>query len=321
MAEVLVVDDEEGVREFVAEALSSAGHQVRCARDGVEALAAIRTAAVEVVLTDVRMPKLDGLALLEVIRREFPEVPVILLTAHGDIAMAVSAMRAGAFDFLEKPVGALADLRRVVDRAVAHRRTHRRVAVADRARADRSLTFGAPAMDSVVQELNRVARTNATVLLTGESGTGKEVCAQEIHRRSTRCDEPFVALNCAALVSQLVESELFGHERGAFTGASTRRPGRIELASGGTFFLDEIGELSAELQAKLLRVLQERKFERVGGTQTLTANVRWIAATNRDLHAMMKEGKFREDLYHRLAVFPIRLPPLRDRREDIVPLA
>src|SRR5262249_14341327 len=183
------------------------------------------------------------------------------------------------------------------------------------------LTYGDPAMSPVVEAIEKVARTAATVLLLGESGTGKEVAAREIHARSPRAARPFMAINCAALSEQLLESELFGQERGAFTGASERKRGRLELADGGTFFLDEVGELRPELQAKLLRVLQERRFERVGGSRTLEVDVRWIAATNRDLRAMIDEGRFREDLYHRLAVFPIKLPPLRDRKHDILPLA
>jgi two-component system response regulator FlrC len=183
------------------------------------------------------------------------------------------------------------------------------------------LSYGDPAMRPVVDAIEKVARTHATVLLLGESGTGKEVAARVIHELSPRKDQPFMAVNCAALAETLLESELFGHEKGAFTGASERRRGRIELADGGTFFLDEVGELKPEIQAKLLRVLQDKKFERVGGTQTIESDVRWIAATNRDLRAMMDEGRFREDLYHRLAVFPIRLPPLRERRADILPIA
>jgi two-component system response regulator FlrC len=231
-------------------------------------------------------------------------------------------MKIGAYDYLQKPVGSPTELRLLVRRALER---HRLLALEERTSrvdvAPITLGYGDPAMEPVTEALAKVARTSATVLLLGESGTGKEVAARAIHARSDRTTQPFMVVNCAALSETLLESELFGHEKGAFTGASERRRGRIELADGGTFFLDEIGELKPALQAKLLRVIQERRFERVGGTRTIEVDVRWVAATNRDLHAMMADGGFREDLYHRLAVFPIRLPPLRDRRRDIVPLA
>ncbi len=262
------------------------------------------------------------MALVHATRADQPDVEIVVMTAHGSVDTAVEAMKAGAFDYLQKPLGGLAELRMVVERALAQRQLRVAALRADLdAPLEQPLTWGAPAMESVVDALRRVARTGATVLLSGESGTGKEVAARAIHRASPRADGPFVALNCATLSDNLIESELFGHERGAFTGAHAQRRGRIELASGGTLFLDEVGELRPSLQAKLLRVLQEREFERVGGARTLQADVRWIAATNRDLHAMIREGTFREDLYHRLAVFPIRLPPLRERREDIPDLA
>ena len=324
MARVLVVDDEEGVRSFLAEALALDGHAVSEARDGLDAARQLDQRGFDVVLTDLKMPGMDGETLVRKLRAEQPDVEVIVLTAHGSIESAVEAMKLGAFDYLRKPVSGPAELRILVARA-AERRALR--AAADR--ADReveqdgapSLSYGAPAMARVVEAIGKVARTSATVLLTGESGTGKEVAARAIHRSSERAAGPFVAINCAALSEHLLESELFGHERGAFTGAHERRRGRLELAAGGTFFLDEVAELKPDLQAKLLRVLQERRFERVGGGRSLDADVRWIAATNRNLEHLMREGRFREDLYHRLAVFPIHLPPLSERREDIVPLA
>jgi two-component system response regulator AtoC len=247
---------------------------------------------------------------------------VIVLTAHGTVETAVEAMRLGAFDYLEKPLGGPDELRLLAGRAL-----ERRSLVDARARAERSapslptLTYGDPAMKAVVSAIDKVARTTASVLLLGETGTGKEVVARTLHAQSGRHAAPFMALNCAAVADTLVEAELFGHEKGAFTGAAERRRGRIELADGGSFFLDEVGELKLELQAKLLRVIQERRFERVGGSRTLEADVRWIAATNRDLGAEIAAGRFREDLYHRLAVFPIRLPPLRERLGDLVPIA
>jgi two-component system response regulator FlrC len=320
MASILVVDDEQGVRSFLADTLEMAGHEVAQAASADEAIALVRRRSCQVVLTDLRMPGSSGMDLLAVLRSEQPEVQVIILTAHATVETAVEAMKLGAFDYLQKPISSPAELRILVARAVERFRFQASREVAQRDEGPR-LSYGARSMEAVVQALRKVAPTEATVLLVGESGTGKEVAARAIHRWSARESGPFVAVNCAALAESLLESELFGHEKGAYTGASARRRGRIELADGGTFFLDEIGELQPALQAKLLRVLQERSFERVGGNQTIACNVRWIAATNRDLHAMIAQGRFREDLFHRLAVFPVRLPPLRERREDIAPLA
>ncbi len=319
-ARILVVDDEEGVRTFLADALSAVGHDVTQAGDGQTALAALAQRAFHLAITDLRMPIVDGMELLRAIRRDHPETEVIVLTAHGSIESAVEAMKEGAFDYLQKPVGSPAELRLTVARALERRRLRARVEISD-VGSEPPLGYGAPAMRPIEQALRKVAPTNATVLLLGESGSGKEIAARAVHRWSARAAGPFVAVNCAALSAELLESELFGHERGAFTGAHARQRGRIELAEGGTFLLDEIGELAAGLQAKLLRVLQERRFERVGGHQTVEADVRWIAATNRDLTGMIARGGFREDLYHRLSVFPVQLPPLRERREDIGPLA
>jgi two-component system response regulator FlrC len=321
MARVLVVDDEAGIREFLAEALGDDDHDVATADCGEAAWTLVEREAFEVMLTDLKMPGIDGLELLRRVRERQPELEVIVLTAHGNVDSAVEAMRLGAFDYLQKPVGSLAELRLLVRRAAERRSLRSLREVYTRVEAGPELTFGAPAMKPVIESLRKVAGTHATVLLIGESGTGKEVAARAIHQWSPRASGPFVAVNCAALSESLLESELFGHEKGAFTGAHARRRGRIELAQGGTFFLDEVGELAPGLQAKLLRVLQERSFERVGGGQTVRAEVRWVAATNRDLPAMIAEGKFREDLFHRLAVFPVVLPPLRERREDIEPLA
>ena len=319
---VLVVDDEEGIRTFVAEALEAAGHDVTQAADGAAALLLAKEEPFDVVITDLRMPGVDGMTLVRTLRTEQPDVEVVVLTAFGDVTTAVAAMKLGALDYLEKPVSSLGALRELVARAIERRTRIARGAAFNPSDAQGApLTWGAPSMRPVIDALGRVARTGATVLLLGETGAGKEVFARAIHARSARADKPFVAINCAALSENLLESELFGHEKGAFTGAHAQRRGRVELADKGTFFLDEVGELKPHLQAKLLRVLEERRFERVGGTQPLSVDVRWIAATHRDLRAMIPSGAFREDLYHRLAVFPLTLPPLRERREDLVPLA
>jgi two-component system response regulator FlrC len=322
MARVLVVDDEEGLRDFIAEVVEEDGHDVTVAADGAEAATILADHGFDLLITDLRMPRLDGMTLLRRARTDQPDMEVIVLTAHGTVETAVDAMKLGAFDYLEKPIGSPDQLRLLVSRAL-ERRTLR--AFRDRTTRDMSalppLTWGDPVMQPVVDALRRVAATNTSVLFSGESGTGKEVAARTLHAWSRRADGPFVAVNCAAMAETLLESELFGHEKGAFTGATAARRGRIELADGGTFFLDEIGEMKPDLQVKLLRVLQDRRFERVGGTRTLESDVRWVSATNRDVDSLRQSGRFRDDLYHRLAVFPIRVPPLRERKRDILPLA
>ncbi len=323
MSLILVVDDEKGIREFLAEALTDAGHTVVCAADGPEALALLRARAYDLMITDLRMPgSPDGMELLRRARADLPNLEVVVLTAHGSVNTAVEAMKLGAFDYLQKPLSGPGELRLLAARALERRQLR---TLKDRstqeAQASPPLSYGDPTMAAVVDALDRVAPTAATVLLLGESGTGKELAARAVHQRSPRADGPFVPVNCAAITDTLMESEIFGHEKGAFTGATAQRRGRLELADGGTLFLDEIGELKPELQAKLLRVLQERCFERLGSSRTIQVDVRWIAATNRDIDTMVRAGTFREDLYHRLAVFPLRLPPLRDRPRDILPLA
>ena len=322
MARILVTDDEAGIREFLADALEMDGHEVDQAGSGEEAIAALNQRNYSLLITDLSMPGVGGMEVLAWVRRSQPEVEVIVLTAHGTVDNAVKAMKLGAFEFLQKPMSGPDELQLLAKRALERRQLKDQV---DRGARSESkgpqLSHGDPAMEPVVKALGKVAKTDATVLLLGESGSGKEVAARLIHDKSARAAKPFMAINCAALTETLLESELFGHEKGAFTGADERRRGRFELAEGGTFFLDEVGELKPELQAKLLRVLQERRFERVGGAQTLEADVRWIAATNRDLRSMIERGEFREDLYHRIAVFPIGLPPLRDRPSDILPIA
>jgi two-component system response regulator FlrC len=323
MARILIADDEPGIREFLADTLEGDGHEVVQAPDGNAAARLVDEQRFALVITDLKMPGMGGMELLRKLRGEQPETEIIVLTAHGSVDSAVEAMKRGAFDYLQKPLAGPDQVSLLAARALERRRLLDAEARAapPAATGGVQLGYGDPAMKPVIEAVGKVARTTATVLLLGESGTGKEVAARTIHELSERRDKPFVAVNCAALSETLLESELFGHEKGAFTGATERRRGRIELADGGTFFLDEVAELKPELQAKLLRVLQERKFERVGGTRTLDVDVRWIAATNRDLAAMMRAGTLREDLYHRLAVFPIRMPPLRERPADILPLA
>ncbi len=318
---VLVVDDEEGVREFLAESLDRDGHDVATAANGREALELLREEPFDLVFTDLKMPVLDGMGLVRALRVEQPDVEVIVLTAFGDVSTAVEAMKLGAFDYLEKPLSGPPAVRKLAADALAR---HRQLAAPERPQAhakEPAMRSSSPAMRAVVDSISKVAKTNATVLLTGQSGTGKEVTARAIHELSPRADKPFVAINCAVLTANLLESELFGHEKGAFTGAHTQRRGRLELADGGTFFLDEVAELEQGLQAKLLRALEERRFERLGGSQSVTVDVRWVAATHRDLKEMVRARTFREDLYHRLAVFPIKLPALRERREDLPELA
>jgi two-component system response regulator FlrC len=321
MARILVADDEDGIRLYLAQSLELDGHTVAQAEDGEAALRLVAEQAFDLLITDLRMPNVDGMTLVRSARAQQPEMEVVVLTAHGAVETAVEAMKLGAFDYLQKPIASPAQIRLIAARALERRQLLNLREQAAREAADEPpLTYGDPAMAPVVDALQKVSATDATVLLVGESGTGKEVAARALHRWSRRAAGPFVAVNCAALAESLIESELFGHEKGAFTGATDRRRGRIELADGGTFFFDEIGELKPALQAKLLRVLETRAFERVGGARAIGVDVRWVAATNRDLAAMMKDGGFRVDLYHRLAGFPIRLPPLRSRRTDILPL-
>jgi len=321
---ILVVEDQAGMRSFLAAALEDAGYRVVAAADGRAAIRLLDEQDVQLVLTDLKMPAADGMAVLRHARQVQPDVPVLVLTAFGSIEAAVAAMKEGAADFLTKPVDSPAVLALTVGRALEGRRLR-----AENERLRRSappttgfgdIIHGDPRTEQVLRLAQAVAPTDATVLLLGESGTGKEVFARAIHEAS-RAERPFVAVNCAALPRDLLESELFGHERGAFTGAAARRTGRFELAADGTLFLDEVGELAPELQAKLLRVLQEGTFERVGGTRTLRFAGRIVAATNRDLKAQVAAGRFREDLFYRLNVFPIEIPPLRERPGDIVPIA
>jgi len=317
---VLVVDDELSVRRLIQEVVRKAGYSAYLAENGREAVEKARQLKPAVIIMDIKMPVMDGMEAFEIIRGEQPHTAVILMTAHGTVDTAVEAMKNGAFDYLVKPYN-VAELRIILERAFQLRKlrdevTALRTEVQDKYRLG-NIVGTSPVMQEVYKKVGRVAQTNATVLITGESGSGKELVAKIIHNNSLRRDGPFVKVNCGALPEGLLESELFGYEKGAFTGAVARKPGRFELADQGTIFFDEIGELSLALQVKLLGVLQEREFERVGGTETIKVDVRIIAATNRDLEAMVRNGLFREDLYYRLKVVPIHVPPLRERTEDI----
>jgi DNA-binding NtrC family response regulator len=317
MADLLIVDDESNIRTHLASYVRTLGHTTELAASAEDALAAFSRHAFDVVLTDVRMAGMDGLALLKEIKRRAPDTIVVLMTAYATVADAVEAMRAGAYDYLVKPFG-LDQVRLILGRALevqSLRRENRRLHLA----IDEPvlLTSASPATQRALATAERVAVSDATVLLTGESGTGKTVLARQIHAWSQRRHAPFVTIACTTLAEHLLESELFGHVKGAFTGALKNKPGRVEAAEGGTLFLDEVGELSLELQAKLLRFLEEHRFERVGGTTTARVDARVIAATNRDLEAEVATGRVREDLYFRLNVVGIRLPALRERAEDL----
>ncbi len=321
---MLVADDEASSRDGLAGLLRSEGFDVVVASDGDEALGMLADAAPEVLVTDLHMPRLDGMQLLERAKEVQPELVVVMVTAFSDVDTAVRAMQKGAEHYLTKPVQ-IDELLVVIDRALKRRRLEDEAGEL-RSRLKERLSFGhiigsSPAMHAVFDVIEQVAPSKASVLITGESGTGKELVAQAIHENGPRAHAPFVKLHCAALAETLLESELFGHERGSFTGAAGRREGRFKQADGGTLFLDEIGEITPSVQVKLLRFLQERAFERVGGNETLRVDVRIITATNRDLEAEVAAGRFRGDLYYRLNVVNIGMPPLRARPSDLLPLA
>ncbi|MCO4770713.1 MAG: sigma-54-dependent Fis family transcriptional regulator [Deltaproteobacteria bacterium] len=324
MARILVVDDERRMADIVQLVLERDGHTVRTASRGADALVLLDDAPADVLLTDLKMPGMSGLELLEQARADHPALPVVLMTAYATVQNAIDALRLGAFDYIRKPFDN-ADLVAVVRRAVETGRLRREVAVLKaelvQEQGESSVIAASPGMQAVLDVVRRVARSRSTVLITGESGTGKEVVARALHASSDRVGAPFVAVNAKALADGVLESELFGHEKGAFTGANRARAGLFERADGGTLFLDEIGEIGADFQSKLLRVLQEREVQRVGGEKTRSVDVRLVAATNKDLEAEVQAGRFREDLYFRLAVIPVHIPPLRERREDIAPLA
>jgi DNA-binding NtrC family response regulator len=320
MACICVIDDQAMMRDSLEATLAAQDHKVFAFACAQEALTMIKQQSFDAVLTDLRMPGLDGVGLLREMRRLGIDVPVVLMTAHASVENAVEAMKLGAFDYVQKPFTS-EEIEIVLERALRERALVRdneilRRTIEDLNR-DRELIGQSPAMRPVLEKVQRVAQSSATVLITGESGTGKELIARAIHSASPRAGEPMLCVNCAALSPTLLESELFGHEKGAFTGADRMRKGRFELADGGTLLLDEVSEIAPALQAKLLRVLQEREYERVGSSVTRRVDVRVIATTNRNLRDWAAKARFREDLYYRLSVLPIEVPALRDRREDI----
>ncbi len=321
---VLVVDDDASNLASVQKVLQREGFTVRTATDGRSALDALRAESVAVVVTDFQMPGMTGLDLLRTLKTVSPETDLILMTAYGTIEMAVEAMKGGAYDFVVKPFkrhDIVAPVRRAVEKQLLMAENRRLRAELDRSLGSRRIIGQSVAIRETLELVDQVAPSSATVLITGESGTGKELIARAIHDGSPRRNKPFVAINCAAIPDTILESELFGAEKGAFTGATQRREGRFERANHGTLFLDEIGEMAAHVQVKLLRVLQEGEIERLGGTQTVPVDCRIVAATNRDLAEDVAEGRFREDLYYRLNVITVRLPPLRERPDDVPLLA
>jgi two-component system, NtrC family, response regulator AtoC len=320
--QVLIVDDEPNLRKILAAQLSRDGYEVMLAEDGEQGLTMLREHHIDLVVTDLKMPKVDGMTLLREALRESPDLPIVMITAHGTVDTAVEALKLGAFDYLTKPFDK-DEVRQVVAKALKTRALAQEEATtgAPFAPPEVGARFGiigaSPGLTDLYAVLERVADSPTTVLITGESGTGKELVARALHEHSTRKDKPFIKVNCAAIPKELIESELFGYERGAFTGAVSSKPGRFELANGGTLFLDEVGEIPVEMQVKLLRALQESEFERVGGIKTIHVDVRLVAATNRDLKKLIAANAFREDLFYRLNVVSIRLPALRERDTDI----
>ena len=319
---ILVVDDDPYIQQALEDRLVALGYGVVVSADGKQALEIVERHRPQLILLDIEIPGMKGLDVLKEIRRRELDIPVIMITAYGSIDVAVQAMKEGAYDFIPKPFES-DHISQVVQKAIERQRLRTEVELLSEEvdRRYRLVTGKSSKMLEAIDAAKKAAASRSTVLLLGESGTGKELFARAIHNWSDRKNRPFVAINCVGLSKELLESDLFGHERGAFTGAHQLKKGKMEIAHGGTIFLDEVGDVSAELQTKLLRFLQEREFERVGGTQAIRVDVRIVAATNRDLQTAMKQGAFREDLYYRLNVVPIKLPPLRERKDDIPELA
>jgi two-component system, NtrC family, nitrogen regulation response regulator NtrX len=314
MKTVLVVDDEAAIRESLKIILEYEKFAVVFAEDGPKALAKIAGSGIDLVLLDIKMPGIDGIRILQTIKEMQPSLPVVMISGHGTIETAVEATRLGAYDFLQKPL----DRERLI---IVVRNATEYKDLREQVEGKQTILGNTTAVKTMLSIIERVAPTEARVLITGENGSGKELVAKALHRLSKRAGKPLVEVNCAAIPNELIESELFGHEKGSFTGATSQRIGKFELADGGTVFLDEIGDMSTSAQAKVLRALEEGKIERVGGTKQIPVDVRVLAATNKNLPEMIKQATFREDLYHRLNVIPIRVPPLRERREDIPLLA
>jgi two-component system nitrogen regulation response regulator NtrX len=319
--EILIVDDEKNIRSSLEGILKDEGYRVRGVPTGEDLLKQVAQGVPDLVILDVWLPGMDGLQALEEVKRVHPELPVIMISGHSTVETAVKATRLGAYDFIEKPLS-LEKTILAVRNALEHQRLEQENLTLRQTLDERyDLVGESPAIHALRIQIQSAAPSHGRVLIRGESGTGKELIARAIHRQSLRAERPFVEVNCAAIPDELIESELFGHERGAFTGATTKRRGKFELADGGTIFLDEVGDMSVKTQAKVLRVLQEQTFERVGGSETLTVDVRVIAASNKNLEEEIQRGNFREDLFYRLNVIPFEVLPLRDRKEDIVLLA
>jgi two-component system NtrC family response regulator len=320
---ILILDDEAAQRDILTGYLKKKGYKIFSASSGREGIEIIKNNPVDIILSDFKMPDLNGIEVLEQVKKINPEISFVIVTAYGTVENAVKAMRLGAFDYISKPVD-LDELDIMIERIIEHKNLKSENQLLKTQLQEKykisSIVSQSPKMEEVINVAARVADSKATVLITGENGTGKEVLAKAIHFKSSRKEKPFVAVNVPALTETLLESELFGHEKGAFTGADKMRKGRFEIAHNGTLFLDEVGDIPQSIQVKLLRVLQEHQFERVGGTEKIEVDVRIIAATNRNLEQKIKDGTFREDLYYRLNVVSIKIPPLRERKEDILPM-
>jgi DNA-binding NtrC family response regulator len=320
MNKILIVDDEINMRLVLSAMLKKEGYEVASASDGQEALQILKSGKIAAVVTDLKMPNIDGMELLNHITLQYPAIPVIMITAHGTVATAVEALKKGALDYITKPFE-LDELKNVVSKAIKTRTLKENELFLPPEEIERTGIIGTSKRTlDIFEAIKRVAPTTTTILITGETGTGKELVADAIHYNSPRKKNPLIKINCAAIAETLMESELFGYEKGAYTGAVITKPGKFELAHKGTLFLDEVSDIPRDMQVKLLRVIQEQEFERVGGLRTIKVDVRIIAATNQNLLQQVQTGNFREDLYYRLNVFPIDVPPLRERKEDILPL-
>ena len=320
MNKILIVDDELNMRLVLTAMLKKEGYEIASAADGSEALSILKSGPIDAVITDLKMPNVDGMELLNHMNDKHPAIPVIIITAHGTVATAVEALKKGALDYITKPFD-LDELKNVISKAMKTRTLKENELFLPPEDIERAGIIGtSKSIKDIFEAIKRVAPTTTTILITGETGTGKELVADAIHYNSPRKKNPLIKINCAAIAKTLMESELFGYEKGAYTGAAVTKPGKFELAHKGTLFLDEVSEIPRDMQVKLLRVLQEQEFERVGGLRTIKVDVRIIAATNQNLLQQVQAGNFREDLYYRLNVFPIEVPPLRSRKEDILPL-